>query len=164
MATLEYQLRNTHFNLTRKTFPTHLQELSGFSVMFFIIFFAFSYLGYLLFGSQIYGYSSVVRSSYTMFRTMLGDFDLGEIEKADRTFGPLYLMSYIFFVFFVLLNVFLAIINDTYGMVKERVLGEKPSFQVGDFFKVGLNNIKGAAGIQVRDTSLLSVQSTNIRI
>ena len=118
--------------------------------MFFIIFFAFSYLGYLLFGSQLYAYQSVIQSCYTMFRTMLGDFDLGAIENADRTFGPLYLMSYIFFVFFVLLNVFLAIINDTYGSVKEEVMAQKPKFQLGDFFMVGVNNIKGAAGIQVR--------------
>jgi polycystin 1L2 len=117
--------------------------------MFFIIFFAFSYLGYLLLGSQIFAYQSVILSCYTMFRTMLGDFDLGVIEDADRTFGPLYLMSYIFFVFFVLLNVFLAIINDTYGAVKESVLSQKPAYQMGDFFMVGLNNIKGAAGIQV---------------
>ena len=117
--------------------------------MFSIIFFSYSYLGDLLFGSQIKNYRSVTLSVYTMFRTMLGDFDLSPIEHADRTFGPLYLMGYIFFVFFVLLNVFLAIINDTYGGVKERVMSMKPAFQLGDFFMVGVNNVKNAAGIQV---------------
>jgi hypothetical protein len=58
-------------------------------------------------------------------------------------------MAYIFFVFFVLLNVFLAIINDTYGGVKEKVMSAKPAFQLGDFFMVGVNNVKNAAGIQV---------------
>jgi len=117
--------------------------------MFFIIFFAFSYLGFLLFNTQIFAYHSVLLSCYTMFRTMLGDFDLGVIELADPTFGSLYLMGYIFFVFFVLLNVFLAIINDTYGAVKERINAQKPAYQMGDFFMVGVNNIKGAAGMQV---------------
>ena len=44
---------------------------------------------------------------------------------------------------------FLAIINDAYADVKGELKRAKPSFQLGDFFMVGVNNVKGAAGIQV---------------
>ena len=42
---------------------------------------------------------------------------------------------------------FLAIINDTYADVKLEVKSRKSEFQVGDFFKTGLNNVKGYLGI-----------------
>ena len=42
---------------------------------------------------------------------------------------------------------FLAIINDTYADVKLEVMSRKSEFQVGDFFKTGLNNVKGYLGI-----------------
>ena len=42
---------------------------------------------------------------------------------------------------------FLAIINDTYADVKLEVMNRKSEFQVGDFFKTGLNNVKGYLGI-----------------
>ena len=47
---------------------------------------------------------------------------------------------------------FLAIINDTYGEVKGELKRAKPSFQLGDFFMVGVNNVKAAAGVHDRQT------------
>ena len=126
------------------------KELSGFTVMFLIIFFAFAQLGFLLFGTQVEDFNHFVNACYTLFRTILGDFNFVVIEQADTLFGPIYFLSYIFFVFFVLLNMFLAIINDTYGEVKADLKRQKPAFQLGDFFMVGVNNMKGMAGIHDR--------------
>ena len=49
--------------------------------------------------------------------------------------GPLYFILYVFFVFFVLLNMFLAIINDTYSEVKAEIANQKSEFEVTDYFK-----------------------------
>ena len=81
---------------------------------------------------------------------ILGDFNFRDIERASTLLGPIYFLVYIFFVFFVLLNMFLAIINDTYGVVKERLKKQTPEFQMGDFFMTGVNNMKGALGIHDR--------------
>ncbi len=89
-------------------------------------------------------------SVYTLFRMILGDFNFRDIEKANTFLGPVYFLSYIFFVFFVLLNMFLAIINDTYGEVKADLKNAPPDFQMGDFFKTGANNVKGWMGIHDR--------------
>lgn len=40
---------------------------------------------------------------FTLLRTILGDFDYQEIEEANRILAPIYFLSYIFLVFFVLL-------------------------------------------------------------
>ena len=45
---------------------------------------------------------------------------------------------------------FLAIINDTYAVVKADSLQKKADFQMADFFKTGINNVKGSMGIPNR--------------
>ena len=72
---------------------------------------------------------------FTLFRIVLGDFDFHELESAHRVLGPLYFILYVFFVFFVLLNMFLAIINDTYSAVKEDLANQKNDFEMTDYFK-----------------------------
>ena len=54
--------------------------------------------------------------------------------------GPLYFFTYIFFVFFVLMNMFLAIINDTYAEVKED-LTDSDQLQISDYFKGLINRL-----------------------
>ncbi|MRA76127.1 hypothetical protein GH890_32380, partial [Bacillus thuringiensis] len=61
------------------------------------------------------------------------------LEAANRILGPTYFILYVFFVFFVLLNMFLAIINDTYSEVKAELSNQKNEFDVGDYFKKGYN-------------------------
>ena len=73
--------------------------------------------------------------SFTLFRIILGDFNFHELEAANRVLGPIYFILYVFFVFFVLLNMFLAIINDTYSEVKAEIADQKDEFAVGDYFK-----------------------------
>ncbi|KAL4699057.1 hypothetical protein H8959_011714 [Pygathrix nigripes] len=73
------------------------------------------------------------------FRIILGDFDYNAIDNANRILGPAYFVTYVFFVFFVLLNMFLAIINDTYSEVKEELAGQKDELQLSDLLKQGYN-------------------------
>jgi hypothetical protein len=79
---------------------------------------------------------------FTQFRLILGDFNFPAIEAANRTWGPIYFITYVFFVFFVLMNMFLAIINDTYSEVKEEVDNRREEFQVGDMIMRGYNNVR----------------------
>lgn len=111
------------------------KDIFGFSVMFFIVFFAYAQLGYLLFGGIVEGYSSFASTLFSLFRTILGDFDFEALQSAHSSLGPIYFLSYVFFVFFVLLNMFLAIINDSYSDVKSDLAEQKSDFELGDFFK-----------------------------
>ena len=79
---------------------------------------------------KVKDYSSFSDSIFTLLRTILGDFDFYALEKANRVMGPIFFLAYVFFVFFVLLNMFLAIINDTYSEVKEEIAAQKNDFEV----------------------------------
>ncbi|CAG0892278.1 unnamed protein product [Cyprideis torosa] len=122
------------------------KDVAGFAIMFFIVFFAFAQLGYLLFGTQVHDFRTFGDSVFTLLRTILGDFNFHEIESANRILGPIFFLSYVFFVFFVLLNMFLAIINDTYSEVKAEIALQKNEFEIADYFKRGYNNMMGKLG------------------
>ncbi|XP_034754563.1 polycystic kidney disease 2-like 1 protein isoform X1 [Etheostoma cragini] len=111
------------------------KDILGFAIMFFIVFFAYAQLGYLLFGTQVESFSTFVKCIFTQFRIILGDFDYDAIDRANRVLGPIYFVTYVFFVFFVLLNMFLAIINDTYSEVKEELSSQKDELQFTDIIK-----------------------------
>ncbi|XP_013419423.1 polycystic kidney disease 2-like 1 protein isoform X2 [Lingula anatina] len=117
------------------------KDLAGFGVMFFIILFAFAQLGYLIFGTQVRDFRSFPDTILTLFRIILGDFDFHELEAAHRVLGPLYFLLYVFFVFFVLLNMFLAIINDTYSEVKADLENQENEFELQDYFKKGYDKM-----------------------
>lgn len=113
------------------------KDVGGFAVMFFIIFLAYAQLGYLVFGTQVRDFSTFEDAIFTLFRIILGDFDFHALEAANRVLGPIFFITYVFFVFFVLLNMFLAIINDTYAEVKSNIANQKSEFEIGDYFKKG---------------------------
>ena len=52
------------------------------------------------------------------------------------TIGPFFFVSFVFLGIFVLLNMFLAIINESYASVKETMAKEKPELMLGDFFSM----------------------------
>ncbi|ELW49349.1 Polycystic kidney disease 2-like 1 protein [Tupaia chinensis] len=132
------------------------KDILGFAVMFFIVFFAYAQLGYLLFGTQVENFSTFVKCIFTQFRIILGDFDYNAIDNANRILGPVYFVTYVFFVFFVLLNMFLAIINDTYSEVKEELAGQKDELQLSDLLRQGYN--KTLLRLRLRKEQVSDVQ------
>lgn len=62
---------------------------------------------------------------FTLLRTILGDFNYLEIESANRILAPIYFLSYIFLVFFVLLVMISSILlfKRLIGVLLEYVLG-----------------------------------------
>lgn len=110
------------------------KDLAGFAVMYFIVFLAFTQLGYLLFGSKLKDFSDFTSSFFALFNIILGSFDFYALREVDPYLGPAFFMLFIFFIFFILVNMFLAIINDTYSEVKSELANQSDDFQISDYF------------------------------
>ncbi|CAK6958596.1 polycystin-2 [Scomber scombrus] len=115
------------------------KDLVGFAIMFFIIFLAYAQLAYLVFGTQVNDFSTFQASIFTQFRIILGDFEFSEIEEANPVLGPIYFTTFVFFIFFILMNMFLAIINDTYSEVKADMSQQRSDMEMTDLIKKGCN-------------------------
>ncbi|OXB76222.1 UNVERIFIED_CONTAM: hypothetical protein H355_016800 [Colinus virginianus] len=115
------------------------KDIIGFAIMFFIIFFAYAQFSHLVFGSQVDDFSTFQNCIFSQFRIVLGDFNFESLE-VNSILGPIYYISFVFFVFFILLNVFLAIINDTYSEVKADFAAiPKQEFHIADLFRKSWN-------------------------
>ncbi|XP_022054229.1 polycystin-2 isoform X1 [Acanthochromis polyacanthus] len=115
------------------------KDLVGFAIMFFIIFLAYAQLAYLVFGTQVDDFSTFQASIFTQFRIILGDFNFSEIEEANPVLGPIYFTTFVFFIFFILMNMFLAIINDTYSEVKADMSQQRSELEMTDLIRKGCN-------------------------
>ncbi|XP_071479306.1 polycystin-2-like [Diadema antillarum] len=143
IKTFKYISFNKTMTQLSSTLSRCAKDVGGFTVMFLIIFLAYAQLGYLIFGTQIKDFSDIGSCIYTLLRIVLGDFNFHELEAAHRVMGPLFFLTYVFVVFFVLLNMFLAIINDTYSEVKADIANQKSEFELTDYFKKGYEKMVG---------------------
>ncbi|XP_031192915.1 polycystin-2 isoform X1 [Mastomys coucha] len=130
-----------NFNRTMSQLSTTMsrcaKELFGFTVMFAIVFLAYAQLAYLVFGTQVDDFSTFQECIFTQFRIILGDINFAEMEEANRVLGPLYFTTFVFFMFFILLNMFLAIINDSYSEVKSDLAQQKAEMELSDLIRKG---------------------------
>ncbi|XP_038197320.1 polycystin-2 isoform X2 [Arvicola amphibius] len=129
------------FNRTMSQLSTTMsrcaKDLFGFTIMFLIVFLAYAQLAYLVFGTQVDDFSTFQECIFTQFRIILGDINFAELEEANRVLGPLYFTTFVFFMFFILLNMFLAIINDTYSEVKSDLAQQKAEMELSDLIRKG---------------------------
>ena len=74
-----------------------------------------------------------MRSMATCFEIMLGKFRVQPLLEADSTFGPIFYVIYNTFIIFVLLTVFISIINDSFKIVRER--SKKQNYGMFDYIQ-----------------------------
>lgn len=107
----------------------------SFMMMFLVVLMGFAQSGYLAFGADVKGFGTLTETFYTLIRAMLGEFDFEGMRRSNRLFGPIYFFVYMVMVFFILLSMFLAIIDETYDRVK-RELDSQPSVHFVEKFRL----------------------------
>ena len=96
-------------------------ELFFFAISFGITVFAFSVTFWVQLGSQMQQFSSMQMSFITVVRALFGDFDLESIgERFSLLSFPVALfLLFLFTAVFVILSMFLAILGEAQGAVRE---------------------------------------------
>lgn len=96
------------------TFQKSAADLLIFAILFFIFFLGLAQTGFLFFSPDVYSFRSFTISIVTLFRGLVGGLDVDELSEANRIFGPAYFSIFNFICVLILINVFLAIINDSF--------------------------------------------------
>ncbi|ESO02386.1 hypothetical protein HELRODRAFT_188686, partial [Helobdella robusta] len=124
----KYLSLNETMTKLSETLYSSSKDLLGYSILFFFVILSFGLLGMLLFGYQVAIFSSLGYSIVALFRILLGDIDFEYIDDKHSIIGAAYLIIYIVTVYFILINVFLAIIFESFSRVKAYV--EKKKFEI----------------------------------
>ena len=110
---------NKNFLVIGKILSRVSAPILSFCLPFISGFLAFALLAFAMFGSELEDYSSFVRTLVTQLSMTLGDFDFEAIFMVNPTVATLYFFSFIGLNVMVLMNMFIAIINDSYAEIQE---------------------------------------------
>ena len=114
---LEYMQRSKHMNLLTTTLNNAQEDISYYILVLACLLFGFVGMANLCFGYILPGYSSFGLSLLKCFQMIIGDFDYGELETADVYMAPLFFFPFNILFVFILLNIFLAILDNHYGRI-----------------------------------------------
>merc|ERR1712031_14560 len=96
-----------------------------FFIMFSVLLVGFSIAGTQLFGAGAAEYKSIPNSLTSNCNCLLGEVYYFEMKDANKGFwAMMYFLAYVVIMFFIIVNVFLAILGDAYSVVKEEVDAE----------------------------------------
>lgn len=63
-----------------------------------------------------------------MFRNILGDLDFDSMDQIWSTATPIYFYGFVVLIMFIFVNIFIAIINDSFSLVSSTL---PPDVRVG---------------------------------
>ena len=124
---------NRRMALLGNTIGSMAKPLAMFMISFLIVFTGFGFVGYLVFGVESDNFRSYVRTLVTQTSIVLGDFNFHEMEAIDRVLGRAYFFGFMYFVVMYLMNMFMAIINDTLADVKDDNDKQTNEYEMVDF-------------------------------
>eukprot|EP00397_Hematodinium_sp_SG-2012_P019227 GEMP01019745.1.p1 GENE.GEMP01019745.1~~GEMP01019745.1.p1 ORF type:complete len:461 (+),score=74.53 GEMP01019745.1:1074-2456(+) len=93
-------------------------DMSHFLIIFLLIFFNFALGGYILFGNHLVDWNTTAAAITSSFRAIMGDFNYADMHEVAPISAALWFWCYMILTFLILLNMFLAIILDTYSEIK----------------------------------------------
>lgn len=106
-------------------------DLIQFFTAFIVFLFGFALLGFLLFGSDQESFSTAVNAFQTILNLSLGSFDYHTFESDHPILGRLYFLVYVLLAIFILVNMLIAIICDSFAAVGSERTENK--YEIVDF-------------------------------
>ena len=111
---------NHHICQMQGTLKKSALQILSFSVVLFITVVSFTQFGFLCFGRSLAIFSSFANSLRVVLQMSVGkQIDYLDIYLNYPVLGSFYLFSFLCTMLFILTNVFVAILVDTYGEVRE---------------------------------------------
>ena len=112
---------NPHIYQMKMTLIDSVTPLSSFAVVFLVVIIAFALFAFLSFGSSVLNYSTLPQAVRTLLQMVIGGKSTYYQLKfaTDSFLGPLFLFVYLITAIAILVNTFIAILNESYTMSRE---------------------------------------------
>lgn len=107
-------------------------ETLCFLILFFNLFVGWSMAFSMAFGGHMLQYSTVPEAMMSLFRMILGDYEFDDMYAVDRLAAMVLFVVYIIVAMFLLSNMFVAMLSNSYNVAKTRVMGDEMTEQNKD--------------------------------
>ncbi|XP_067670971.1 polycystin-1-like protein 2 [Haliotis asinina] len=141
---------NKRMSLLGSTLESCAQSIIHFSLMFWVVFLAFMQLFYQTFMSTSLSFSTFIKAAESGILMMMGKIDINEMLMVEPILTKVYIFFFVVTVTFILVNMFLSILNDTFGTVRVDIKKKNNDYEIVDFM---VNRFKKWVGIYTPPTS-----------
>ena len=124
---------NRRMSILADTLKDAWYPLGMFSIVMGIVMFGSFAFGTLVFGGEMYSYRNLFVTAATQTSLLLGKFNFYEYQNTNRIIGPLFFLGYIIMVNWILMNMFISIINDSYEVVSHNLAKQSNEYEIVDF-------------------------------
>ncbi len=125
------------------TLRISVRPLANFFIFFAVIYFTFAQFGYIIFGRKHAGYFNLITTLETLFSMMLMNFDFDTLYETNKVLGPLFFLVYVIVLAFVVINMFVTILNESYYTIKSTSILTDDDYQMVDYVMEQIRNVFG---------------------
>ena len=109
------------------------EDLKHFALVFLIMFTAFVLVFYLLYTDTLVGFRTFLTSLETSMQIILGKFDFTSMYEREMILGPLLFAGFSLFVIFIMVSMFVAILNDSFRRVMQDFTLQSDDYEATQF-------------------------------
>ncbi|XP_047125391.1 uncharacterized protein LOC105844194 isoform X2 [Hydra vulgaris] len=131
---------NHHVSMISYTLKAAWYPLSMFGIVFFIILCSFVTFSNIAFGALMGEYKTYIEAIVSTVSLLLGKFSFNQYERANIVLGPIFFFGFNVVVIWIIMNVFISIINDAFSMARANYEFQNNDYETVDFI---LKHIKG---------------------
>lgn len=122
-------------------------ELIHCSLGFAVFMLTCIHVGYLLFGTELYGYSSPFNALQSVLVQGVVNGEVDHFHDCCAVIGPVYILALNLGLNVVCINLFIAVLTHNYGTVRRLSKGK---FSLGNFMIIKMKEILGCIGDQTK--------------
>ncbi|CAD5112526.1 DgyrCDS1737 [Dimorphilus gyrociliatus] len=136
LATLKF-IRLLRFNkrmsMLAATLKVGAKPLSQFAMLFLVVFFAYAQFFFLIYSQLMQTFATVIKSAETCLQMLLGRFNFNAMQEASPLLGPVFFFFYVITVAYILINMFLVILNESFSQVRRDLSKQSNDYELVEF-------------------------------
>ncbi|XP_066910530.1 polycystin family receptor for egg jelly-like isoform X2 [Clytia hemisphaerica] len=134
---------NRRISMLSSTLKRAWYPLMMFGICFGLVLASATMSATLIFGGNLYGYRSIGHSVSSIVSLLLGKFSYYQFESTNRVLGPVFFLSFNVFVNWIIMNMFISILNDVLIEVHTDVKLQNNDYEMVDYM---LDSVKSWFG------------------
>jgi len=120
---------NARLNVVIETLSSSAVDVGHFFIVFFAVFCCYAWAGHVMFGTNDFGYSTLMKALFMRWTTVLGEEDTADLIPAGVFISFVYTLSYEFLVTNIILGILLGLVFEAYGRVQAETDNPPTIFQ-----------------------------------
>jgi len=108
------------FRVVGRTIALSLHKLAMFTIFWVVVTLCFANTFTIFFGHVLIPYNAIEQTFFTLFRAIIGDIDFDAFENTEWWwYGPILIALYAWIQVFVLLTMYISIVDESYSEASE---------------------------------------------